>query len=665
MRESPQCFHNLEWPAPGARLAGPVVWLRGWVVGKPGHDCIDLRVRHGGQTHLGVLGLPRTDLAVHFKSARAWLPAEFILGVPVTDGPVTLTLEVMDAHGGWHALQAISLTVAPDGTPPPRIEGRLETSLNSTWTVRDAHHPFHGHLDQPGPTPVLAHGRAPVFGWLLDETQPLATVLATTDTLVFNHLDHSLTDDALAVKVPQHAGARYARLRGAVDWPATLVEPACLRVYAVSPDGSVTLCFAQRIRPPEMCNVIRYTFPGAAELGYATVTPRQLPALPSGRPRRLLLVIRSLLPNDATLRALDLARHLISSHRWAARVVSAEDGPLRNIFEQAGAESLVVNPGPLFAASDAAAMDRALHDLQRQILWKHLDAVAVFDPVCGWAITLAHRQKIPVLFDCSTGEPLEPDATAIPAVQTLLCESWRAATAVCFASETAAQAQHAQLGACPAETIAHWHTRGLQNALSSRGPQERAVAIQLDCFVVPQGGTSRNDILQTSPHAVLAPLRTADWLARHHPEVAARWQFRQGPAGGIDAERLARQDDAFNAPALSHADNWSVDGLALCLGPLFGRGPLRPVIDAAAAGIPVVAPRLALTAEIFRGTPVPLVDEANPLALAHALLAWETLPAAAQREASAFAPAFRARHDPARLLPQWERLLATVAARRG
>jgi glycosyltransferase involved in cell wall biosynthesis len=101
---------------------------------------------------------------------------------------------------------------------------------------------------------------------------------------------------------------------------------------------------------------------------------------------------------------------------------------------------------------------------------------------------------------------------------------------------------------------------------------------------------------------------------------------------------------------------------ALCLGPLFGRGPLRPAIDAAAAGLPVVAPRSALTAEIFHDTRVQLVDAANPLALAHALLAWEALPETLQREAAASAADFRARHDPARLLPQWERLLATTAA---
>jgi len=631
MQESARSFHNLEWPVPGARLAGPVVWLRGWVVGKPGHDCIDLRVRHGGRTHLGVLGLPRTDLAAHFKSARPWLPAEFILGVPVPDGPVTLTLEVMDAHGGWHELQAIALTVAPDGTPPPRIEGRLESHAGGTWTVRDAHHPFHGHLDDPGPAPHIMHGRAPVFGWLLDETQPLAAVLATTDTLVFNHLHHSLTDDALAVKVPQHAGARLARLRGQVDWPATLIHPACLRVYAVSPDGSVHLCFAQRITP-----ALGESRPEAGNHPYAAVENQSLPALPSGRPRRLLLVIRSLLPNDATLRALDLARHLISSHRWAARIVSAEDGPLRRDFELAGAESLVVNPGPLFAAGDVAAMDRALAELKRQIWWGHLDAVAVFDPVCGWVIPLARAQKIPVLFDCTTCEPMEPDTTAIPAVQALLRESWRSATAVCFASATSARAQHTRLGPCPAEIISHWHTPGLSPIALEEGSR-----------------------------LALAPLRTVDWLARHHPESAAGWTFRQGPAGGVNAERLARQDDTFNFPALQHTDDWSVHGVALCLGPLFGRGPLRPVIDAVAAGIPTVAPRLAITEELFSDSRVPLVDEANPLALAHAVLAWESLPAASQRESAAIAPAFRAKHDPAVLLARWEHLLESVAASRG
>jgi hypothetical protein len=630
MHESAAGFHCIEWPADGARLAGPVAWLRGWIVGRPGHDFTDVRVRHNGGLHLGVLGLPRTDLAAHFQAARPWLPAEFIIGIPVSDGLVTLTLEAMDAPGRWHPLQAITLTIAADGAPSPRIEGRLETSAHGTWTVRDAHHPFSGHLDEPGAAPVLVHGRAGVFGWLLDETRPLAAVLATTDTLVFNHLDHSLTDAALAARV-RHPGSGRARLRGMVDFPVTLPDPACLRVYAVSPDGSVHLCFAQRIQPT--------TAPAAVRIGRPAlfpVTHRTLNALPSGRPRRLLLVVRSLLPNDTTLRALDLARHLVSSHRWAVRLVAAEDGPLRADFEAGGVESLVVDPGPFLMAGDAAARDAALQGLQRQIWWQHLDTVAVFDPVCGWATILARRQKIPVLLDCSETTPMEPDPTGSPAVQGLLFESWRSATVVCFASQAAAQAQQGRCGDRPAEIIAQWHTPGL---LTGTDP--------------------------TVGRTVFAPLRTVDWLVRYHPATAARWIFRQGPAGQIDHDRLVRRDESLGAPAMQASSNWSMTDATLCLGPLFGRGLLRPVIDAAAAGRPVAAPRVSLTEEIFLGTRVPLVDEANPLALAHELLAWSALPDGRQREAAALAPAFRTRHDPARLLPQWERLLATTAADRG
>lgn len=631
MRESATCFHNLEWPAEGACLAGPIVWLRGWIVGKPGHDFGDVRVRHDGLTHLGVLGLPRTDLAAHFGSRRPWLPAEFILGVPLPEGPVTLTLEAMDALGGWHPLQSIALSVAATGQPAPRVEGRLESHPTGTWTVRDAHHPFHGHLDLPGPQPTLHRGQAAVFGWLLDETRPLQAVLATTDGLVFNHLDHSLTDEALATKVPQHAAARHARLRGTVDVPATQTLPACLRVYAVAPDASVHLCFAQRLLPlaPPASSI-----PAATR--YRPPPDRSLPVLPSGRPRRLLMVIQALLPNDSTLRALDLARHLTASHRWATRVLSTEDGPMRHTFEQAGVEAMVVNPLPLLTAGGPAEAERTLAQLAREIRWDHLDAVVVFDPVCGWALTLASRRGIPTLFDCLADEPLQTDPTASPAVQSLLRNSWRTATAVCFGSAAASAAQATTLDECAATVIPLWHTPGIEQA----GAAPAAAALQ---------------------HAI-APLRTVDWLWRRHPEVAARWSFRQGPAGLAPTERLARQDDAFNLPGLQHADTWDVTGAELCLGPLFARGPIRPLLDAAAAGIPAIAPRRPTTLEIFADLRLPMVDEDNPSALAHALLARASQPNLWRREALAAAEIIRSRHAPSTLLPGWERLLASVTA---
>jgi hypothetical protein len=327
---------------------------------------------------------------------------------------------------------------------------------------------------------------------------------------------------------------------------------------------------------------------------------------------------------------------LTSSHRWAVRIVVTEDGPLRANFEQAGAESLSINPAELFAAVDAAGAEAALSSLDRSIRWDHLDAVAVFDPLCGWALTLAGRRRIPTLFDCGHDAPMQPDPTACPVVQELLRESWRSATGLCFGSQSAASAQARLLGGCAAEIIPQWHS-----------PQLPAPADSVDA------------------HIALAPLRTADWLHRHHPVVAARWGFRQGPAAGTAAEQHARQDEAFNQPGMQPAADWSVSGLALCLGPLFARGPIRPVLDALASGIPAVATRQPTLVEILGATRLPLVDEANPLALAHALLARDASPDYLQRETSAAGALIRSRHSPAQLLPRWESLLNRVAATSG
>ncbi|MCC6414345.1 MAG: hypothetical protein IT582_00325, partial [Opitutaceae bacterium] len=337
MQETAFGFFNLEWPPTGATLAGPVLWLRGWAVGQNGVALTDVRARHGGATHLGIYGLPRADLAAHFNARQPWLPAEFIIGVPVADGPVRLNLDFMDELGAWHELPPVDFAVAPNGQPPPRVEGRLETSLDGTWTVRDAHHPLQGHLNPPDDPLVPRLGRIPVRGWLLDTASPLERVLATTDTVAFNHLEHSRKDEELARKFPQHPGALHARLQGWADCAAGLVNPVCLRVYAVSTDGAARLCFAQRLTlapPPHE--------PASITPDSSAPPIRPLPDFPSGRPHRLLMFVRTLYPDDATLRALDLAAHLRATSRWAVRMVSTEDGPLRDAFFTVGAETLIV-----------------------------------------------------------------------------------------------------------------------------------------------------------------------------------------------------------------------------------------------------------------------------------------------------------------------------------
>jgi len=632
MQESEFCFHNVEWPASGAHIIGPVAWLRGWIVGKSGHDFIDVRVKHNGHICLGIIGLPRVDLAAHFKPENQWLPAEFILGVPVTEGAVTFALEAMDANGTWHHLHDLPLTIAADGEPCPRVEGRLEEINGNICTMRDAHHPFHGHLDQPEERAPLRHGRLAVFGWLLDETGPLSRAAATTDGLVFNHLAHSLQDDSLASKV-SHPGARHARLRGAVDFPATLNSPPCLRVYAIRPDQSVHLCFAKRISP----SVSEKKIISTSAVALSPITNCSLPALPSGRPRRLLIVLRSLQPDDSALRALDLARKFYAEKSWAVRIVSTEDGPLRQAFEQVDAESLIVSPELLLTAPDEAAARHAFDQLKRQIWWKHLDAVAVFNSVCGWAASMARTQGIPVLFDCLEVETMSTDPTASSAVRTLLQASWREADAICYGSRVAAKAQESVLHEIPAEIIPLWHTPDVSPAAATTGESRRAIA----------------------------PLRMVDWLRRSHADVFARWQFFQGPAPINFIERLHELDDRHNAGLVQHRMDWNVDDIAIVLGPLFDRGPLRPLLDAAAKGIPFAAPDTPITREYFHDCRLPMIDEANPLAPLHFFLQYDRDPSLFAKEAEFAREYIRERHAPEHWLPRWSALLDSAAAARG
>lgn len=391
MIESALAFHAVEWPAPDARLRGRVVWLRGWLVGKPGSHFVDIRALGPGGVHLGVLGLPRVDLAAHFRAAGAWLPAGFVIGVSLADGPATLHLEVQDEHGRWVALQTISFVVAADGAAEAGTLGLVASVPGGSSTERTPHLPFHGHLDQPGAGATRQHGGLTVFGWLLHASAPLRRVTATFDGRSFFPLHHSLADAALAVEFPL-AATRSARVRGQVPAPATLATPALLRVYAELADGSVHLCVAKRVAWPREA--------AAPPLPAGGPAPRvaTLPALPSGRPRRLLLALRTLRSEDATLRALDLARFLRGTGRWVARVVGTEDGDLRAAFEAAGCPVQLLDVG---AWVDSGESDANLARLDSQVWWGHLDAVALFDPVSQWAGRLARRHGLAVFEDPS------------------------------------------------------------------------------------------------------------------------------------------------------------------------------------------------------------------------------------------------------------------------
>lgn len=390
MIESPLSYHAIEWPAPEARVAGPVVWLRGWVVGRAGHEFVDLRARTNTGVFLGLLGFPRTDLAVHFAPDRRWLPAEFIVAIAAQDGTCRIEVEAQDQYGQWIGLQSLEVLVAPDGLASPRVEGRFLPEPGGGSVARVPHLPLHGHLDEPADDPLIRDGALAIFGWFAHGSEPLARVSATLDLRCFAVLASGLTDEALAAKVPHLPAARRGRVRGRVPFFDTLPARACLRVFVELADGSVHLALARRVTPR------------AAPLTESPPAPAigagRLPDLPSGRPRRLLVVLGTLRGDDASGRALDVVTSLVASGRWVTRALAAEDGPLGARFESANCAVQQVDLRALTAASGAAA-EAELARLDRTIWWGHLDAVAVFDATSAWIAPLARRRGVPIFND--------------------------------------------------------------------------------------------------------------------------------------------------------------------------------------------------------------------------------------------------------------------------
>ena len=275
MQETADLIFHVEPPlAPGLLPTGPLV-LQGWVFGKPGRHIVDLRARYLGQLYPAVFGIPRADLAVHFKHHRPQLMAGFDLGLVLTPGHNLIELEALDLSGVWLPLGTHTVK-----TPPNHAQGaapagavhpydfsralrlllrrasqggdlaRLATTLAGELPVphitRFPNLPFRGHLHHPALVTFNCFGRLMVEGWLFHETQPIRRVLASYDLLAWQTMEYGTDMPYVAAQFPQFPQARTSRIYGQVDVPAQLPSPLSLRIYAELADGSWELCQLQR-----------------------------------------------------------------------------------------------------------------------------------------------------------------------------------------------------------------------------------------------------------------------------------------------------------------------------------------------------------------------------------------------------------------------------------
>ena len=471
MQELDIGFAALESPAPGTRLPAGRTVLRGWLVPKPGFHFTDVRARAGGREFPGIHGAPRADLAAFFHLEPWRALAEFTVAVDLPPGPTVVSFDARENHGRWQPFLVATLTAepaapaAPPPAPPPvqphelaaqlrlwlRASDRAAADANAAALVaatpwprmlRDAHPPFHAHLDQPALLAAAPFGQIQVLGWCFHETQPIRRAWITTDLVTLQPLEVGGPTTLDPARFPQFPHARDCRLYGVVPVPSQLPAPLTVRVYAELADGSRHLVLALRTRPLSTEEAKQpYPAYSPARLAQGALALRRahrtagLPLAPgallaavrevhaeyrreapptlratSARPpqplatttpwRRLVVVTHNLNYEGAPLWLLELCQFLHRTHGARFTVLSPHDGRLRAAFEELGAEVRVVAGDALLgtAATSARAIARQAAALAATLDWSDVDVVVANTVVAFWAVPLAHAASRPVLW---------------------------------------------------------------------------------------------------------------------------------------------------------------------------------------------------------------------------------------------------------------------------
>jgi glycosyltransferase involved in cell wall biosynthesis len=274
MSETAFSFSHVESPASGATLPQGRHTIRGWVWPKPGGHFVDVRARIGERLFAGVHGLPRADLATHFKTGSPVALAEFYVVVELAPGPTEIVLEVLEIEGRWTVFETLALRV--ERTDPPvsfalpggplrwidhghglrrllqatarsperdlaNLAEALAQELPYPRVLRDAPAPLLGFVDEPATVCCCRFGRIPAFGHLFHPTLRTRRILGTVDLQSWQPLAIHQPSPGPAAHYVGIQNAQACGFIGLVDVPAQLPNPLSLRIYAELEDGSLHL----------------------------------------------------------------------------------------------------------------------------------------------------------------------------------------------------------------------------------------------------------------------------------------------------------------------------------------------------------------------------------------------------------------------------------------
>ena len=323
------------------------------------------------------------------------------------------------------------------------VSGALAEPLNSLPNP-----PFHGALEAPLTVGKIRYGRLSVTGWLAHRTGKIVQLTALTDAVQESVLSLGMPRtgvDAIFADLPGH---RLSQFAGLVDLPPNQSAPVLLKIFAELDDGTKHLVFAQRFTPRVVAGAgapmppfSRLTFARTAwallrsarrhGLGFGDmvaarraltaawrtfaaeaplVTPRvaalRHAVTPPAKPLGVLIVTHNLNPEGAPWFILEYARHLAAQPGWRVRVISPEDGPLREKFAATGLAVEVIDVRAVLAAQTMPEFETAVAQLAATVDWSGVDLVVANTMVSFWAVHLARLARRPALFYIHESAPI-------------------------------------------------------------------------------------------------------------------------------------------------------------------------------------------------------------------------------------------------------------------
>lgn len=297
--------------------------------------------------------------------------------------------------------------------------------------------PFQGALEEMAAQTAVQYDQLLVTGWVSHREQRIVALTALLDTRTPLPLVHGLDRADAGTLFPDLIDGARSRFAGLLPIPLAAPQPLALRIFATLENGRQELVFLKRFRPvlvsgrgTDLPSFSAGKFARAAwalhRSARSPVIPDQdfrrelhaawqayrhaapvMGALPpartdspsaSPRPLCVTLVTHNLNFEGAPLFLLEYARYLATQPGWQVRVISPQDGPLREAFTKAGATVELIEAEALPSARTDEAFTATLQKLAATPGWNKTDVIVANTLVAFWAVHLAQLLRKPALF---------------------------------------------------------------------------------------------------------------------------------------------------------------------------------------------------------------------------------------------------------------------------